>query len=409
MVALSGGPDSIFVLKVLKALQADFNFEIHAYHLNHQLRESADHDENFVKGLCADNDIILHLETTDIATTAKEKGLGTEEAGRVKRYGDLKKLAEEIGTTTVITGHHLDDDIETVLMNFERGAGLNGLAGIKVRDGIFFRPLLNISKDEILKYLDDHEIPYCIDETNFIDDVSRNDMRINKIPQIEKILPDFKDRAELAIANLKASRLLIEGLVEYFLKDADVSDNAISISISKMVELFPYTRADLYMAIIKKLNPNQQDIYSYHLREIDQIIFSDGEKRTSFSGIYIIKSYDNLIFTLNEDYACECKFELTKDFDEDNLALDGDKVQGEIKFRKRLPGDVFETRGGRTKKLKEILIDEKIPKYKRDSLVIACDEAGIIYVQDLWLSKRVATDDHTKNTIYLRRYYEQGD
>ena len=347
MVALSGGPDSIFVLKVLKALQADFHFEIHAYHLNHQLRESADHDENFVKGLCADNDIILHLETADIATTAKEKGFGTEEAGRIKRYGDLKKLAEEIGTTTVITGHHLDDDIETVLMNFERGAGLNGLAGIKVRDGIFFRPLLNISKDEILKYLDDHEIPYCIDETNFIDDVSRNDMRINKIPQIEKILPDFKDRAELAISNLKASRLLIEGLVEYFLKDADVSDNAISISISKMVELFPYTRADLYMAIIKKLNPNQQDIYSYHLREIDQIIFSDGEKRTSFSGIYIIKSYDDLIFTLNEDYKSECKFELTNSYEKNSTPLDADKVQGQIIFRKRLPGDIFETRGGR--------------------------------------------------------------
>lgn len=409
MVALSGGPDSIFVLKVLKALQADFHFEIHAYHLNHQLRESADHDENFVKGLCADSDIILHLETADIATTAKEKGLGTEEAGRIKRYADLKRIAQEIGTTTVITGHHLDDDIETVLMNFERGAGLNGLAGIKVRDGIFFRPLLNISKDEILKYLYDYEIPYCIDETNFIDDVSRNDMRINKIPQLEEILPDFKDRAELAIANLKASRLLIEGIVEYFLKDADVSDNAISISISKMLELFPHTRADLYMAIIKKLNPKQQDIYSYHLREIDQIIFSDGEKRTSFSGIYIIKSYDDLIFTLNEDYVSECKFQVTKDFDEKNIALDGDKVQGEITFRKRLPGDVFETRGGRNKKLKEILIDEKIPKYKRDSLVIACDEAGIIYVQDLWLSKRVATDDHTKNTIYLRRYYEQGD
>ncbi len=409
MVALSGGPDSIFVLKVLKALQAEFNFEIHAYHLNHQLRQTADRDENFVKGLCADNDIILHLETANIDRLAKKSGLGTEEAGRVKRYADLKGIAEEIGTTTVITGHHLDDDIETVLMNFERAAGLNGLAGIKVREGIFFRPLLNIGKDEILKYLDEHEIPYCIDETNFIDDVSRNDMRINKIPQIEKILPDFKNRAELAIGNLKASRLLIEGLVEYFLKDADVSEDTISISISKMLELFPYTRADIYMAIIKKLNPKQQDIYSYHLREIDQIIFSDGEKRTSFSGIYIIKSYDDLIFTLNEDYVSECKFQVTKDFDEKNLALDADKIQGQITFRKRLPGDVFETRGGRTKKLKEILIDEKIPKYKRDSLVIACDEAGIIYVQDLWLSKRVATDDHTKNTIYLRRYYEQGD
>lgn len=409
MVALSGGPDSIFVLKVLRALQSEFNFEIHAYHLNHQLRQTADRDENFVKGLCADSDIILHLETADIGGLAKAQGLGTEEAGRIKRYGDLKKLAEEIGTTTVITGHHLDDDIESVLMNFERGAGLNGLAGIRSRDGIFFRPLLNISKDEILKYLDEHEILYCIDETNFIDDVSRNDMRINKIPRLEEILPDFKDRAELAIGNLKASRLLIEGIVEYFLKDADVSHNAISISISKMLEIFPHTRADFYMAIIKKLNPDQQDIYSYHLREIDQIIFSNGEKRTNFSGIYIIKSYDNLIFTLNEDYDCECKFELTKDFDEKNLALDGDKIQGQIIFRKRLPGDVFETRGGRTKKLKEILIDEKIPKYKRDSLVIACDEAGIIYVQDLWLSKRVATDDHTKNTIYLRRYYEQGD
>ena len=176
-----------------------------------------------------------------------------------------------------------------------------------------------------------------------------------------------------------------------------------------MVELFPYTRADLYMAIIKKLNPNQQDIYSYHLREIDQIIFSDGEKRTSFSGIYIIKSYDDLIFTLNEDYKSECKFELTNSYEKNSTPLDADKVQGQIIFRKRLPGDIFETRGGRTKKLKEILIDEKIPKYKRDSLVIACDEAGIIYVQDLWLLKRVATDDHTKNTIYLRRYYEQGD
>lgn len=406
LVAFSGGPDSIFVFKLLKEFQKYKNFTIELYHLNHGLRDSAVNDEEFVKNFAKENKCVLHLEHFDTMAFAKQNKIGTEEAGRIKRYNDLNEIAREIGTQTVITGHHLDDDIETMVMNFERGAGLNGISGIKIRDGIFFRPLLKISKREILDYLDENKIKYCIDETNFVDDVNRNRIRLNIIPVIRETLSDFDKNAKTLLSNLKSTQSMIEDVFEYFLKSACIDKNIIKVPIDKMLECFPKHRADLYLHIIKRLNNSKKDVYAHHLLEIDSIIEASEEKELSFSGIKIIKSYNDLIF-LNSDYSSrKTHYKLVDEFFEGAIEIDADKINGDLKYTKRLPGDIFETRGGRTKKLKEILIDEKIPKFKRDDLVVIRDDLGIIFVEDLWLSKRVKADVNTKNKVYLRRYYE---
>lgn len=406
LVAFSGGPDSIFVFKLLDGFRKIKNFKIHLYHLNHNLRESAKKDEAFVKDFAIVNKCTLHLESVDINNFASDLGVGLEEAGRIKRYEALKEIAKKIGTKTVITGHHFDDDVETMLMNFNRGTGLNGISGIKSREGIYFRPLLSISKSFIMEYLNENNIKYCVDETNFSDDVKRNDIRLNLIPKLKESFNDFYRSSKILLDNLKSTQLMIEDVFEKFLRESELNDNFIKISITKMLDYFPRSRGDLYLYIIKKLNQSKKDIYSYHINMIDEIIHSKEEKRLSFSGIEIIKSYDDLIFT-NVDYNDRnMKFELIDNYIKDCIEIDKDKIAGEVVIKKRENGDVFETKGGRSKKLKELLIDEKIPKYKRDNLVVIRDDLGIIYVEGLWLSRRVKTDDKTKNKIYLRRYYE---
>lgn len=406
LVAFSGGPDSIFVFKLLNEYKKHRDFEIHLYHLNHNLRPTAARDEAFVKAFAEKNGAILHLESADIASYAKVLGTGTEEAGRIKRYESLKQIADEIGTKTVVTGHHYDDDVETMIMNFNRGTGLNGISGIKYREGIFFRPLLNTNKKFILEFLKENGIEYCVDETNFVDDVNRNKIRLHTIPELKKQFEDFDGSAKILLNNLKASQMMIEDIFEYFLKKSDIKDEMISISIEKMLEIFPRSRGDLYLYIIKKLNNSKKDVYSYHIEMIDEIIFSEGEKHLSFAGIEIIKSYDNLIFKKIGNTKNISVYTLEEGYKIGDIEMDADKIKGDIIFSNRKNGDRFETRGGRTKKLKELLIDEKIPKFKRDELVVVRDDEGIIYVEDLWLSNRVKPDNTTKNKIFLRRNYE---
>ena len=186
LVAVSGGADSVALLLVLKQL----GYHVEAVHCNFHLRgEESDRDETFVKNLCSEQDVILHLTHFDTKEYAAIHQVSIEMAARALRYHYFEQLRQDIGAETVCVAHHRDDAVETLLMNLMRGAGIHGLTGIHSKNGFVVRPLLGISRDEIEYYLCQQGQSYVTDSTNLEPDVLRNKIRLQLLPLMEQIQP----------------------------------------------------------------------------------------------------------------------------------------------------------------------------------------------------------------------------
>ena len=188
-VGLSGGPDSVCLLKLLDKFNKSGLTEakITAVHVNHNLRPGeCDEDEAFVRDLCARLDIDLFVKSVDVGKTAFDLGVSVEEAGRIVRYEYLREVAASEGTEgyVIATAHHKGDLSETMLMNLFRGTGLDGLCALQPKQGDLVRPLLCVTKEEITDYLDSAGSRYVTDKTNFEDIGTRNVWRNKIIPYI---------------------------------------------------------------------------------------------------------------------------------------------------------------------------------------------------------------------------------
>lgn len=188
LVALSGGPDSICLIHILNELKEELGIEVMAAHLNHCLRgEDANKDEEYVREFCRDLEIPCYIKRVDINSYAKEKALSSEMAGREARYEFFNELKEEFNINKIAVAHNSNDQAETVLMRLMRGTGIEGLMGIRpVREDIYIRPILSLSRYEIEKYCEDNKLSPRIDKTNLETIYSRNKVRLELIPYIEK-------------------------------------------------------------------------------------------------------------------------------------------------------------------------------------------------------------------------------
>ena len=208
VVALSGGADSVALLRILR----DIGYRIEAAHCNFRLRgEESDRDELFVKNLCEKNGIQLHLIHFDTVEYANLHQVSIEMAARELRYGYFRQLRDDIGAETVCVAHHRDDAVETLLMNLLRGSGIHGLTGIRSRNDYIVRPLLGVSRQEIEHYLNSIGQDYVTDSTNLQPDVLRNKVRLQLLPLLEQLNPG-------AAANIARSA--------YYLSEAEKVYNA---------------------------------------------------------------------------------------------------------------------------------------------------------------------------------------
>ena len=196
VAGLSGGPDSVALVSALCRLKDEYEDfpKIYAVHVNHGLRESAGYDEELSRKLCEELNIPFKAYHFDVRKKAEELGRGLEETGRILRYEAFRETAssaaEELSVdedaVKIATAHHLGDLSETFMMNLFRGSGLEGLTGMN-SSGSIIRPLLNVTKDEILEFLEDNHIDYATDETNFLTDFTRNKWRNEIFPVIREV------------------------------------------------------------------------------------------------------------------------------------------------------------------------------------------------------------------------------
>ncbi len=217
LCAVSGGRDSVCLLHYLWTLQEKGGFSVAAAHYNHQMRPTAQRDQAFVAELCRRWEIPLYVGAGDVYGTAQQRGLGVEEAGRILRYAYLEEVADAIGAERIATAHHQDDQAETVLLHLLRGTGPEGLRGIPPVRGRLIRPLLDTPREEIEAYLAAYDLPHVEDETNESLAFSRNRLRKQVMPELEKIHPGMRRNIARAAALVGREDRFLRSMAETYL------------------------------------------------------------------------------------------------------------------------------------------------------------------------------------------------
>ncbi len=250
LAGVSGGPDSVAMILALLQIREEYGLTLGIAHLNHALRKGeSNQDEAFVKHLAKTLDLPFYSKTTDVKSLARNKGLSIEEAGRNARYAFFKELFKTHGYSKIATGHNHDDNAELVLMNLLRGAGVKGLSGIPPkRDNLYIRPLINVSKSQILKFLKREKQNFVIDSSN--DDLS---FLRNKIRHI--LLPLLKKEYNPEVHNClnRTSRILMQE--NEFMEEQERLSflNVLKDNQKNLVELFLGAFNDLHPAMKQRV------------------------------------------------------------------------------------------------------------------------------------------------------------
>lgn len=240
IVALSGGADSVALL--LTMLQLGHNMKIEAAHCNfHLRREESNRDEKFCVNLCKHHGIELHRAHFDTTSYASLHHISIEMAARELRYNYFFQLLHSINADGICVAHHKDDSIETFLINLLRGTGINGLCGIKAKNGKILRPLLCVGRQEILDFLNEEKQSYVTDSTNLVPDVLRNKVRLRLLPLMEEIAPAARKQILSAASRLDEIRKVltesIQQQAEYVKKDEHIDMKALRLQPSPQLLL----------------------------------------------------------------------------------------------------------------------------------------------------------------------------
>ena len=229
LVAVSGGPDSVALLRVLMLLSPEYQLQLTTAHLNHGLRDTeAKEEEDFVRRISKAMGITCICKKVDIRMLRTGKGRSLEEIAREERYKFLSETAEACGAQKIATGHHHDDQAETILINLIRGSGLEGLKGIApVRDDLIIRPLLDVGREEILAFLKREGLAYMVDSSNLDPIYLRNRIRIDLIPDLRvrynpQIVPGLCRMAEI----VRREDNYLQNVVRQMLREWGISPGA---------------------------------------------------------------------------------------------------------------------------------------------------------------------------------------
>ena len=399
VVGFSGGPDSVFLVEMLKKLQDFIKFKIYLVHINHLLRgEDADSDENFSFEYAKKNNLEIFIKRIPVKEIAKELGKTLEEVGREERYKFFSEIYEKVGANKIATAHNKDDQIETFLFRLTRGTSLQGLEGIKTKNNNIIRPISEIYKKDILEYLNKNEIQYKIDKTNFENEFTRNSIRLDLIPFIEERYNiKFKDKIFSLIEEIR------ENNQNNSLNLSDYTDSKNRILLEKIKFLSNFDRKNLLGLF---LNEKNIEVNRNKIDEINSLIKSNGTKKIDLNKTYrIVKNYTHLYIdekrednTINNSTIqlkipseqvfnnFKISVEIAKNLDipkEKNQYLLDTLYNDIIEVRYRKEGDRIFLDENHSKKIKEIFIEQKIPKDIRDRIPIFLYNNNIFWIYNV--------------------------
>ena len=413
LIAFSGGPDSVFLFHCLNFFRKSLGLELELVYVNHKLREDADEDMKFVKEFAEKYKVRYYIREADVKETAAREKISEEEAGREERYRIFFDIMKENDIDKIATGHNLDDNIETFIFRLLRGTALNGLKGIPVKRGVIIRPILEFRKDYILEVLDGTGEEYRLDTTNFETKYTRNKIRNLIFPLFSEVNPLFREK--------------IAGLIEEINNFEDIEKSEEPVlwlsDLRKMDKTMQNKR------IFDLISMYDIEINREKIRQIGELINSKGNKEINLGNSFILyKNYDKLEVIFQNEYVPlpeelileegmvsewgDYLLEVTKrDIKESScengkIIFLGDKTN--IKVRSRKEGDRIYLKNLGYKKIKKILIDEKIEKKERERIPVIELNNEIAAIGDIKISgklelSRNAAEKEQKKLIIRRK------
>ncbi len=439
LVGVSGGPDSIALLHLLWNLKNELAFSLTAAHLNHCLRgEESDGDENFVRQIAAKLGVRLITESVEVGKMAEQESLNLEDAARRERYSFLLKTAKSLSLSRIAVGHTRSDQAETFLLRLLRGSGMRGLASIyPVKNGIFIRPLIETSREEIITYLEENNLGYRVDSSNYDLSFTRNYIRGVLLPLLEN--NTSKNIEEILFRTAEVLREeddFISSLTTYlFGKLARIEDGAVMFNVCQLREQHLAIRRRLLREGISHLKSDTRRITFGHGEKALQLLNEEKRgKRISLPGNVIIERRsgelvirrrepppaEEFFYKVSfpgETYIKEVnqKFKLTllplKEFQRRYRLkaggcafLDRAKLSHPLTVRNRRSGDYFFPLGARGHtKLKNFFINKKIPREERDKLPLFISQGKICWVAGVEIGESFKVSDTTKKVVIIER------
>ena len=404
IIALSGGPDSMALCDLLIKLRKEININIVCAHVNHGLRIESDDEKVFVEEYCNKNNIIFEYMKIE----SYSNGFNEKDA-RNKRYKFFDKLIDKYNCKYLLTAHHGDDLIETILMRIGRGSNLKGYSGFSIMSDRhnykLVKPLIYYTKDEIMGYIEKNNIPYVIDNSNLKDEYTRNRYRHNILPFLRK------EDKNVHIKYIKYSEMLleynryVEDVVKNTIKRIYVNNNLNIIEYLKLDKLIQKRVLDNILYSI--YGDDITFISDKHTDEINKLLTSKKPniKIKLPNNIVLIKQYDTLSFDVNNTNCINYCKELVNNLKINNkefifvnneesdsnyvCRLNSSDIKMPLYVRNRKNGDRIEIKNlNGSKKVKDVFIDEKISKDKRDGIPIVVDSAEkIVWIPGVKKSK----------------------
>lgn len=391
IVGVSGGADSVALLDILHALR----YECVIAHCNFHLRgEESNRDAFFVEGLCKKYNLKYERIDFDTEAYAVTHSISIEMAARELRYNWFEQIRVIHLADAIAVAHHRDDSVETILLNLIRGTGIKGLTGISPQNGYVVRPLLSLSRKEILNYLEERNISYVEDSTNNEDLYIRNKIRLNIIPQMESINPSVKN----AVARTAEHLLQVETIYKFYIEQvkSDIfKDNRIDIN-----KLIRYIEPEaILFEILFPFGFNSatiRQVFESLISQSGKIFYSETHKLVRDRDSYIIKERENLAvdsYTIHEnDVTITFPVHISiqtilnnQDFviekNKNIIYLDKCKITYPLTIRRWRLGDWFVPFGMKgKKKISDYFTDEKYSIFDKEEAWLLCSGEDILWL-----------------------------
>lgn len=274
VVAVSGGPDSMCLLDTLYRLKDELEFSILVAHVNHGIRIESDLEKEYVEKYCKERNIPFFYLKVDVPKLSKEKKISEETCGRMVRYDFFEKVRQENNADLIAVAHNLNDNIETILLNQIRGCGLKGLIGMDFKFNNIIRPLLTIEKKDILVYNNELELDPCFDKTNEEDIYLRNKIRLQLIPYLKELNPNFVTNISRMRNILKEDNDFIEEYTNIVFDKViiKIDNSKIVFDFSKFMNEHKSIQKRIIRKIIEKKISNLDGIENIHVLDIIKLL-----------------------------------------------------------------------------------------------------------------------------------------
>ena len=425
MIAFSGGADSTALLLSMKEMLCEGKIGgLFAAHLNHGIRgDNADRDQRFCETLCRDLDIPIATEKADVPAYALEHGQSLEQAARDVRYEFLERARRAFDADLTATAHHRDDQAETVLLHLIRGSGTAGLCGMKPRNGSIIRPFLNISREEILLYLEERGADYCEDETNAENSASRNRIRNELIPLLCGYNPNISE------ALCKTASLCAEDET-YLAQLAEQAEQEILSGGGPLTarDCSGFLRRLPGRILRKRLYALDGSVSEADIRRVTAL--AEAQTGTKIQLPCGRSAWIDATALYIGDYPDECEYEIPfepegrtvtprgtlisrrvtgwhKPKNGDEAFLDLASMPEGLVVRSRRDGDRFFPLGAPgARKLSDVLTDRKVPREQRDMPLLAKGDE-VYYAAGLTCSEYAKVTPDTREIVHI--IYDRGD